>query len=228
MVKKKITQKQLKQPDEFFTFTGKVIQWGQNHGREIGFAAITLVGIFLAIMGYRYFDNQKEIKGFALLNQARAKYAAEVEKADTPEMVYEAVKADYQKILNDYSGKSAGRIARKKLADICFDAKVYDRAIELYEKSLVDFEKAPFYRAIILNDLAYACEANNNDEAAIRYFNMIVETPDAPSKDQALFHLAGFYEKQGKTDRARKLYEKINAEYAESIYIDIIKEKIAG
>lgn len=228
MVKKKFTRKQLKEPDEFFSLTGKVIQWSKKYGREIGFVAIAFVGVFLTIMGYRYFDNQKEIKGFALLNQVGAKYAAEVAKAESPEKVYEAVKADYEQILNDFSGKDAGRIARKKLADICFDAKVYDRAIELYEKSLDDFAKAPFYRTLILNDLAYACEANNNDDAAIRYFKMIVDAPDAPSKDQALFHLAGFYEKQGKMDKAQDLYEKINAEYTESVYINIIKEKIDG
>jgi tetratricopeptide (TPR) repeat protein len=228
MAKKKIARKKLKQPDEFITLTGKVIQWGQKHVKEIGFIAMALVGILLAIVGYRYFDNQKEIRGFALLNQTRAKYATEVKKSDAPEKVYEAVRGDYQKIIDDFSGRGAGRIARKKLADICFDAKVYDRAIELYEKSLVDFKKEPFYRAVILNDLAYACEANKNDEAAIRYFKEIIEMPDALSKDQALFHLAGFYEKQGNADKARELYEKINAEYAESIYIDIIKEKIAG
>ncbi len=228
MAKKKIGRKQLKQPDEFITLTGKAIQWGQKHTRKIGFTAIALVGVLLAIVGYRYVDNKKEIRGFALLNQARAKYAAEMEKAGNPEKVYEAVRADYQKIVNDFSGKSAGRIARKKLGDICFDAKQYDRAIELYEKSLVDFKKEPFYQSVILNDLAYACEANKNDEAAMRYFKEIIETPGALSKDQAMFHLAEYYEKQEKIDRARELYKKINDEYAESIYIDLIKEKLAG
>lgn len=228
MAKKKIGRKQLKQPDEFITLTGKAIQWGQKHYREIGFTAIALAGVLLVTVGYRYVDNKKEIKGFTLLNQARAKYAAEMEKADNPEKVYEAVRADYQKIVNDFSGKSAGRIARKKLGDICFDAKQYERAIELYEKSLVDFKKEPFYQTVILNDLAYACEADKNDEAAMRYFKMIIETPGAPSKDQAMFHLAGYYEKQEKIDKARELYKKINDEYAESIYIDLIKEKITG
>lgn len=228
MVKKKSIRKKLKQPDEFITFTGKMIEWGQKNLRQIGVVAIVLVGLLLAGVGYRYYNNQKEMQGFTRLNQARVKYATEVKKADTPEKVYEAVQADYQDIINDYPGKGAGRIARKKLADICFDAKKYDQAIELYKQSLVDFKKDPFYRAIILDDLASACEANKNDEAAERYFKMILASPDAPAKDEAMFHLAGLYEKQGKTDSARELYEKINSEYAESIYINIIREKIAG
>ena len=228
MAKKKIGRKQLKQPDEFITLTAKAIQWGQKHTKEIGFTAIALVGILLATVGYRYVDNKKETRGFALLNQARVKYAAEMEKTDDPEKVYEAVRDDYQKIIDDFSGNSAGRIARKRLGDICFEARQYDRAIELYEKSLVDFKKEPFYRSIILNDLAYACDANKNDEAAMRYFKMIIEIPGAPLKDQAMFHLAGYYEKQEKMDRARELYKKINDQYAESLYIDLIKEKISG
>lgn len=228
MVRKKINRKQLKQPDEFITFSGKVIQWGQKYGRQIGYAAIALLGIVLASVGYRYFDNRSELKAFTLLSQANANYAVQVQKTGTQEKAYDAVKADYQNILDNYSGKNAGNVARKTLADICFNAGRYDQAIDLYEKSLKDFKKEPFFHSIVLSDLALAHEANSNDEAAMQYFEMVANMPDAPSLDQALFHLAGLYEKAGKSEKAREFYEKIIAEHAGSIYTDIVKEKIAG
>ncbi|MEA3231650.1 MAG: tetratricopeptide repeat protein [Thermodesulfobacteriota bacterium] len=228
MVGKKIKRKQLKQPDEFITFSGKVIQWSQKYGRQISYAAIALVGIVLASIGYRYFDNRSELKAFTLLSRANANYAVQMQKTGTQEKAYEAVKADYQDILDNYSGKNAGKVARKTLADICFNAGRYDQAINLYERSLKDFEKDPFYHTLILSDIALAQEANSNDEAAIKYFEMVANTPDPPAMDQALFHLAGLYEKVGKPEKAREFYEKIITEHIGSIYIDIVKEKIAG
>jgi len=228
MVGKKINRKQLKQPDEFITFSGKVIQWGQKYGRQIGYTAIALLGIVLALVGYRYFDNRSELKAFSLLSQANANYAVQMQKTGAQEKAYEAVKMDYQNILDNYSGKNAGKVTRKTLADICFNAGRYDQAIDLYERSLKDFKKDPFYHAIILSDLALAHEANSNDEAAMQYFERVASTPEAPALDQALFHLAGLYEKAGKPEKAREFYEKIIAEHAGSIYTDIVKEKIAG
>ncbi len=143
MVRKKFNRKQLKQPDEFITFSGKVIQWGQKYRRQIGYAAIALLGIVLASVGYRYFDNRSEVKAFTQLSQANTNYAVQMQKTGAQEKAYEAVKADYQNILDNYSGKNAGKVARKTLADICFNAGRYDEAIDLYERSLKDFKKEP-------------------------------------------------------------------------------------
>lgn len=228
MTRKKINRKELKQPDEFITFSAKVIQWGQAYGRQIGYGAIAIVVLILAIVGYRYFDNRSELTAFSLLSQANAKYAAFLQGAATSEKGDEDIKAAYQRIVDKYSTKDAGKIARKALADIYFDADQYDQAVDLYERSLKDFNKDPFYRSIILNDLALAHEANNNDQGAIDHYEMVSDVPNAPLIDQALFHLAGLYEKRGDADKARELYERIIAEQTGSIYIDMVKEMIGG
>lgn len=228
MARKKISRKQLKQPDEFITYSGKVIQWGQKHYRQISLAAIVILGIIVAAVGYRYIDGRSELKGFTLLSQASRHYTEKIQGEDTAETAYEAVKPDFENILDDYAHKDAGKMARKTLADICFNAGQYDRAIALYQKSLKDFKKEPFYHSIILGDLALAYEANNNEAEAIQYFQQAANAPEAAFPEQALFHLASLYEKEGKSEQSRKLYEKIIAEYTGSIYTDIVKERISG
>lgn len=225
---KKINRKQLKQPDEFITFSGKVIQWSRKYGPQIGYMAMALLGIILAIVGYRYFDNRAELKAFTILTEANANYAVQLQKNVGQDKAYEAVKADYENILDNYADKKAGKVARKTLADICFNAGRYDEAIALYEKSLEDFKTEPNYYALILSDLALALSANNDDEGAKQYFDKVVNIPDALSLDQALFHLAGLYEKAGDTDKAMSFYKKIVAEHTGSIYTDIAREKTAG
>lgn len=228
MTRKKINRKQLKQPDEFITFSAKAIQWGQVYGRQIGYVAIAIVVLILVMVGYRYFDNRSELTAFSLLGQANADYAAHLQKTDGSQKVNADIKAAYQHIVDKYSAKDAGKIARKALADICFNAEQYDQAIALYEKSLKDFDKDPFYRSIILNDVALAYEANNNDQAAIERYEMVKDLPNTPLMDQALFHLAGLYDKRGEKDKARELYERIVSEQTGSIYADMVKEMIGG
>ena len=78
MARRKINRKQLKQPDEFITFSSKIIQWGQRYNRQIGYAAIAFLGVILAIVGYRYVDNRTELKAFTRLSQANADYAVKM------------------------------------------------------------------------------------------------------------------------------------------------------
>ena len=224
MAGKKIDRKQLKQPDEFITLSAKILEWGQANSRHISTGIIVVAVIVCAVAGYRYYDRRMEQKAFAMLYQADSVYYNSLQKAAANNPAEDKITAAYQEIVDTYPTKSAGRIARKTLADIYFDAGQYDQAALLFEHSLKDFEKDSFYRSILLNDLALAHEANTNEQKAQKYFELIAEQPDAPVVDQALFHLAGWYEKKGETEKARELYERMVSEQAGSIYSDMVKE----
>ena len=224
MVGKKIDRKQLKQPDEFITLSAKILEWGQTNSRQISMGIIAVAVIVCAVAGYRFFDSRAETKAFAMLYQADRAYDNSLQKAAANNPVDDKIISAYQEIVDKYPTKSAGRIARKTLADIHFDAGQYDQATRLFEHSLKDFEKDQFYRSMLLNDLALAHEANTNGQEAQKYFELITEQPDAPVVDQALFHLAGWYEKKGEPEKARELYGRIVSEQAGSIYSNVVKE----
>ena len=59
MARKRVTRKQLlKEPDEFISFTGKLIQFSRQHDREITYAVSAFFIIVVALAAFRFFSNR--------------------------------------------------------------------------------------------------------------------------------------------------------------------------
>ena len=67
-----------------------------------------------------------------------------------PEKAYLDVGKNFQSIMDKYSGRAGGKHASLIYANICYAAKDYDKAIELYNKSLEDFNDELFIKNLIL------------------------------------------------------------------------------
>lgn len=117
-------------------------------------------------------------------------------------------------------------MGRALFANICYDAGEIGKAIELYEKALSDFGHDPSLKGVILNGLAYAYEANKDYDKALNNFEAVVSEPGAPMKGEALFNVARLYAKKGDAAKSAEAYKKITAEYGDSVYIQLAKEKI--
>ena len=71
-------------------------------------------------------------------------------------------------------------------------------------------------------------QAKKDYQAAANHFEKIVSEPDVPMKDEALFNLGEIYEKLGNTEKSQAAFKKILSDYTDSIYIEVVKERIAG
>ena len=138
---KKTRKELLKEPDEFITISGKLIGFIVDHKNQLTYALGIIVALALIFSGYRFFSIRSENKASALLDQGLAKY--EKYKNDKqPVEAYDQVSADFQLIIDKYSSKQSGKIARLTYANICYEAGKYEQAIELYKRSLKEFEKS--------------------------------------------------------------------------------------
>lgn len=223
--KKRMTRKQLlKEPDEFITFSGKLIQFGMRYKTQLTYVAAILVGLIVVVSGYRFFSIRSENNAEALLNQAVAKYQTALNGQDS-EKAYQTVSEDFQLILNKYGSKNSGKIARVIFANICFDAGDYAKAIELYRQSLEDFKKHAFMINLIRNDLGYAHEQLNDIPMAVSYFEKIAENQEPILRDDALFNLGVLYENSGDHQKSADAFQRIITEHPDSMYIEMVKER---
>lgn len=218
-------KRELDQPDEFLTFSGKLLNYATLHKQKILTFSGVLIALVLLVGGVRYYSAHTEAKAFILLEKGIEKYEVARETKD-PEKVYAAVKEDFQNILDTYPGKKAGKIACMMLADISYDAGEFDKAIELYEQTLTKFDKSPFYRQLILNNLAYAYEQKNELEKAIAYMEKINSGSVHDFKEDVLYNLARLYAKTGQSEKEMACYKKIQADFPNSIYANMVKEKL--
>ena len=222
---KKVSRKKLlKEPDEFITFSGKLIQFGRAYQKQLTIGFGVLFAVLILIAGVRYFTYQSEKKAFAALTQAKANYESLLKDME-PAAAYAKVKPEFEAIIDAYASRQGGRLARIAYAHISFDGGAYPEAIALYEDALGDFEANPLMKHGILSGLGYSHEALNEDTTAIKYFEMIVDSPDQILKDEALFHLGTLYLKNGNYTKSQEAFKAIVSDYPESLYVELAKEK---
>jgi len=225
---KRITRKQLlKEPDEFITTTGRIIQWGQQYARQLSIAGVSIAILLVVVTAYRYYDNWVENKAFVLLDEAVDKY--ETKKASSDLMqAYQSTREDFEYLIRKYDSTDGGQVAMFVFAGISNDAGDADRAIELYEAGLPYFKSDSIYRNFILSGLGYAHEKIADVNKAVSYFRQIVDGSDPAVKDLALFNLGRLYQQLGDTEKSKEAYTRLTTDYAESIYYEVAREKVEG
>ena len=224
---KKTRKELLKEPDEFITISGKLIGFVVDHKNQLTYALGIIVALALIFSGYRFFSIRSENKASALLDQSLAKYE-KYKNDQQPVEAYDQVSADFQLILDKYSSKHSGKIARLTYANICYDAGKYEQAIELYKRSLKEFEKYPVIQNQIVGSIGYAYEQQANYPSAVSYFEQLSTAPETIMRAEALYNLGWLYDKLGQTEKSKEAYNKIVSEHPDFIYIDLVKERMSG
>ena len=226
--KRKKTRKELlKEPDEFLTFSSKLIKLAIEHKTHLTYALGIILVLAVIISGIRFFSIRAENNASALLDKSLTKYNS-IKAEKQPDEVYGEVSADFQFILNKYKGKESAKLARLIYANICYNAGKYKQAIELYKTALTDFAKYPMIHHQILSNLGYAYEQEEDYSTAVGYFEKISSAPEPIMRDEALYHLGRLYDKLGENEKSREAYNKILTDHQDFIYIDLVKERMSG
>ena len=224
---KKTRKELLKEPDEFITLTGKLIRFATDHKTKLTYGLGIILALAIIISGMRFFSIRAENKASALLEQSMTEYS-NLQANKKPEEVYAEVSGSFQTILKKYGTKSNGKLARLIYANICYDAGNYQQAIDLYNTSLNDFANHPMILHQVLSSLGYAYEQKQDYATAVSYFEKISAAPEQILRDEALFHLGRLYNKLGQPEKSKEAYNKLVSDYPDFIYIDLVKEKVAG
>ncbi len=228
MAKKRVTRKQLlKEPDEFITTTGKVIGWARENAKALGIgtAAFFLLVIIVSVYG---FINQRGATAAQLMfSQAVTKYQTEAAQKSEEEAL-SAVSADFDDLIKSYGGKPGGQFGRLFYGHISAKGKAFDQAISQYEKALADFGGDSSLTNVILNGLGSAYQQKGEYPKAIEQYKQIVEGPGSMLKDAALFNLGKLYGQIGNPEESKKAYQQLYDDFPNSMYADIVREKITG
>lgn len=224
----KVTRKQLlKEPDEFITFSGKLINWLTEYKQQAILAGVVIVVLFAGIAGFQAYSRHAENRAAALLAESLTQYQTDL-KANGPVKAYQSVEKKFTQILDDYASRSMGKIAGVEFANICYRAGEYDKAIALYTKAESEFGDDPTYRNLILSSLGYAYEGKKDYASAAKYFEMLTTSGSNAMKDLNLYSLASVYEKMGDKEKSKVTFARIVADFPNSMYLEVAKEKSMG
>lgn len=222
--KHKVSRKKLlKEPDEFITFSGKLFRWIVRYRVQIYYALGAATALVIGSVGYQYLDMKAEKAASVMLQQSMDKYRAVLKDSGTRK-AYSDVEKDFARILDKFSKKDTGKLARLIYANICYNAGEYDKSIELYHQLLEDLGGNLLLKNIVLSNLGYAYEEKKDLGNATKYFEMVASGDDAMMKDDAVFNLGRLYAATGNTDKRQKAFDQIRSNYPDSIYFEIANE----
>lgn len=225
---KKVSRKQLlKEPDEFLTFSRKTLNYMMGHKKQLAAIAggILLVLIIFAVV--QYLGYRSENQAFARLSQIWGRYEAALEEKTAAE-AYGTVAPDFQELLDGYGNTEAGKMGRVMYANIAYEAGESDQAVAMYEQALASYKGDPDLRNLILSGLGYAHEQQEAYGESVSYFERITAGESAVLKSEAYFNLGRIYQLLNEPGKSRAAYEKILSDYSDSIYAEMVKDRLAG
>jgi tetratricopeptide (TPR) repeat protein len=227
MPPKKVSRKKLlKEPDEFISTTGKVIQFVKGHQRQVMRAAVIVLLIIVA--GAAAFTYLRWQEGKALAVQLEGlKIYQDAYQASLENPAAEK-KEEYKKALDKFKesiaiygwGKTA-QMTRIFIGNSHTALKEHDQAQAVYSQSL----DGPF-RPVALNGLAYLFEARGDYSKALEFYQKNTEESTNPYRLESLLGAARCHEILKQIPKALEVYEKALPQASKTALADFIRWKI--
>lgn len=202
------------QMDPFQKKVFQVLAFAKRQKKPLAIAGCAVLAAILILAGVLYSIQNAERNASELLARSLDTYH---KMSSDGSDGYNAVREDFTKLLKEYPNTDAGKIGNFRFAGICYEETKYERAYELYSRTLSDFKNDPVMESLILNALGRTCIALEKYKEAEQSFKKVSEIEKSVMKDEALFSLGMIAEKydQGTQD---EFYRDLLEEYPQSIY----------
>jgi len=214
--KKKVSRKELKQPDEFISLWNRAFEFLTQHKREAFWILGGLFALAVVVLAWRTYSQSREQKAMALLGEAQRLLGS----LSWEENQEQAADQDPEKALDvlrrleeEYRGSRAAQLGRILLGNAYYQKGEVDRAVETFNEFLDRGHVVPELRGQVCEGLGYCYEAMGQYEKAAEYYQKASEITPSYSPGWALFGLARCHEKLGNYGRAAEDYRKLLADY---------------
>ena len=225
MAAKKISRKQLlREPDEFITTTGKLIQFFNTYRIQIlgGFGAV--FALLAIIAGYQYYSHRSTAQASTQLAQLQSQYETLLNDGDAPS-AYQGVKTGMEELIEKYGRRTSGKIARILLGDYSYRAGQFEDAQGYYEEAAGSFDQGSIYANRLLCSLAYTYLAQGDTAKAREFFEKVTNATGILMADEVLFNLGIITASNGVSGPETKFWEQIVSDHPNSLYMEIAREK---
>ena len=224
MVKKKISRKKLlKEPDEFISTTGRVVQFLKAHRQQVIRSAILLALVLaLAAGAYTYLQWRSSAaqafqqKGFQYYQEALGQAGNETAAKKS----YQSAIERFQQSISTYGWGEKAQISRLFIGHCYYALGDYEQAEKAYAQCLA----GPF-KAIAYDSLGHSYEARGQYAKAMENYQKNAEDSN-PYQLESLIGVGRCLELLKQQEKALKVYQEAQKKFPQSAYGDFIQWKI--
>ena len=209
---RKLTRKELRQPDRFQVATEQALEYYQSHKNLVFAVVAALVLLGVGIWGWQIFKERQNIAAAQEFTTATELYQAEK---------YREALTHFDKV-QQYRWSIYAGLAHLYQANSYINLGELDKALNSAQRAVTASRPNTLYRQLALMALAYAAEQRNDCRQAIESYNEAHKIA-AAQQSEALLGKARCLEKTGQTAAALTSYK----EYVKDQPGSIMSAKIA-
>jgi len=225
LVKRKIKRKELKKPDEFITFSARVLEWC-NENLRIVYGVALGSAIILIIVGLAFlYKTNREAKAKDLYQKALALYPTGSPGRDNPSEYAQAT-AVLEELQQRFGSTTVGATALVDLGNIYFEQGAYDKSILCYNDFLQRTDGSHPLHDRVLVSLGETYEAKGSYEEASKIYQLLAKEGAPVYQAQVQLNLGRVYEAMGDKSKAMAYYDNYLNESPAPLFGEWIKIKL--
>jgi len=214
----KLTRKDLKKPDEFVTFSRKVVDFAREHATVAIGAALGMATLLLGVGGISLWTQMQRGAANVAFVSARALFVSEE---------YKAAQEAFQRVADKYSGTIYGAMALLYAADSALAGGDYETAGTLYRRFLAGDSAPEYLRQAALVRLGLAEERTGRIDEARRTYEE-AHGLVGPFAADALLGQARTARLSGDAAAAKRLYEQFLDAHPTSPSLVTVRSELAS
>ncbi len=227
-MKKKITKKRLREPDEFVSYTERAFLFITHHVKPIVVGVIIVLTLALSVFLYQKWERGKEGEAYRKFSSAQYLYqmvSSPYREGSLSE--YKNVLEKFAEVIAKFPNTSSGKIALLYQGNIHLQLGEFEEAIKSYQTFLRKVGKEKLYRIFALEGLGYSYEGKKDYEKALQSYQKIVEEGESFQLGNAYLNMGLCYEKLGKNKEALESYKASLKVSQKSVMADEVLRKIS-
>lgn len=237
---KKVSRKELKDPDEFLSFTVRAFKWINEQKVALIVGALALVVVILGAFAWRWYSLNKEKAASKAFIQAREildarviprEDAAGTSSSDgsfySQDDKYRAAIAEFELVAQNHPDSATAALATYYVGEYSRRLGDYAKAIQNFKNYLKSAGPGGELAAFAVEGIAAALEAQGKDDEAAQQYKRLTESPFDMQPDRGLFHIARLEQKAGRNAEAIRLFNQIIEKYPKSIYLRSIADRLS-
>jgi tetratricopeptide (TPR) repeat protein len=223
---KKLTRKELlKGPDEFMTFSERVVRYAHDHLRMFIYAGVTLCVLILGYLGVTWYMDYGDKRGQEVYNEAYYAIRSAEERGEV--LDDPAVPADlFRKVSSDHGMARVNPLALPQLARLEFREGRVREAVQLYRNFKEKKRRDKSYASMAGLALAACFEAEQSYDEAVRELSPLIEPPGSFLREQALIRLVRVHMLNGRPEKARENYDELAEAFPDSFFLPFLEALI--
>ena len=225
MAKRKIRRKELKKPDEFITFSSRIITWCQDNVRIVVGVLASVVVLILITGAVFLFKARRETEARGLYEEALSLYQVE-SSGNAGAANYSMATAKLEEVRQRYRSTTVATNALMDLGNIYFQEGDYQKAIICYTDFLQRTDVShPLYDQA-LESLGETYEAKGSWQEALEVYQRLASEGASVYQAQAQLYLGRVYEAMGDKQKAMTHYDNYLNENPALIFGEWIRVKL--